>query len=61
MSLLTGLVSSGPAGAAWAAKAGNAIAAIMSRSRNLQRVLRFAVTTLSPQADALNEARRHGH
>ena len=40
MSLLTGLASSGPAGAAWAAKAGNDVAAIMSSSPVLQRVLR---------------------
>ncbi len=40
MSLLTGLASSGPAGAAWAAKAGKDIAAIMARSPVLQRVLR---------------------
>ncbi len=46
MSLLTGLASSGPAGAAWAAKAGSNIAALMSRSPVLQRVLRCAETSL---------------
>ena len=40
MSLLTGLASSGPAGAAWAAKAGSDIAALMAQTPVLQRVLR---------------------
>ena len=40
LTLLTELASSGPAGAAWAAKAGADAALVIGRSHVLQRVLR---------------------
>ena len=40
LTLLTELASSGPAGAAWAAKAGADAAVVIGRSHVLQRVLR---------------------
>ena len=54
MSLLTCLASSGPAGAAWAAKASSDIAALMARSPVLQRVLRWGDVPFSGTAKLLD-------